>query len=109
MTSEAGLTDSDWNYACLWWDANNDGWLDVTVTHYGGAKHYQNNGDGTFIDQTDASGLGEIDSFLLGLTAGDYDKDGDLDVYLCGYVVFDRVRARDERRDAFVRSGGTGC
>ena len=97
VTNEAGLSDSDWNYACLWWDANNDGWLDVTVTHYGGAKHYQNNGDGTFLDQTDASGLGEIDSFLLGLTAGDYDKDGDLDVYLCGYVEFDRVRARDER------------
>lgn len=97
VTDAAGLHDADWNYACLWWDADNDGLVDLTVTHYSGVKHYRNKGNGTFEVKTEESGLGSINSFLLGLTAGDYDLDGDLDLYLCGYVEFDRDRARDER------------
>ena len=93
ITETAGVGHVGWDFACLWWDADNDGNLDLTVTHYSGLVHYRNLGDGTFQDTTSSAGFGQINSFLLGLTAGDYDMDGDLDLYLCGYVEFDRQRA----------------
>ena len=95
ITETAGVGHVGWDFACLWWDADNDGNLDLTVTHYSGLVHYRNLGDGTFQDATTSAGFGQINSFLLGLTAGDYDMDGDLDLYLCGYVEFDRQRARN--------------
>ncbi len=42
---------------------------------------YRNNGDWTFTDVTDSAGLGDR-GYGLGVTAGDYDNDGDQDVYL---------------------------
>ena len=95
ITKIAGVGHVGWDFACLWWDADNDGNIDLTVTHYSGLVHYRNRGDGTFQDITSSAGFGNINSFLLGLTAGDYDLDGDLDLYVCGYVEFDRERARN--------------
>jgi tetratricopeptide (TPR) repeat protein len=42
---------------------------------------YINNGDGTFSDATDSSGLG---SGGRGAALGDYNNDGDMDIYLTG-------------------------
>lgn len=42
---------------------------------------YRNNGDWTFTDVTDEAGVGD-DGYGLGVTAGDYDNDGDFDLYL---------------------------
>ncbi|GAB6186736.1 CRTAC1 family protein [Thermopirellula anaerolimosa] len=42
---------------------------------------YRNNGDGTFTDVTEQAGVGDP-GFGLGVTAGDYDGDGFLDLYL---------------------------
>ena len=95
VTKAAGVGHVGWDYGCLWLDVDNDGYLDLAVTHYHGAILYRNRGDGTFEEKTEASGLGAIDQFLLGMTAGDYDQDGDLDLFLCGYVHFDREKARN--------------
>ena len=95
VTSEAGLGHAGWDYACLWFDYDNDGWRDLAITHYDGVILYRNRGDETFEDKTEGAGLADIHRFLLGLTAGDYDRDGDLDLYLCGYVSFDREKARN--------------
>jgi enediyne biosynthesis protein E4 len=42
---------------------------------------YRNDGDGTFTDITEGSGIGDP-YFSFGPTAGDYDGDGDLDLYV---------------------------
>ena len=42
---------------------------------------YRNNGNGTFTDVTEAAGVGDL-GYSLGVTAGDYDNDGDQDLYL---------------------------
>ncbi len=79
-------------------DFNKDGWLDLYVTSAGppgpsGAagrhKLYQNNGDGTFTDVAAAAGVNfttptSEDGF--GSTFGDYDLDGDLDLFVAGFA-----------------------
>ena len=45
---------------------------------------YRNDGNLKFTDVTDASGLGNTEHGL-GVAAGDYDNDGDLDIYLNNY------------------------
>src|SRR5207245_1866675 len=44
---------------------------------------YRNNGDGTFEDVTEQAGLG-ISMYGMGATAGDYDNDGYIDLFVTG-------------------------
>ena len=41
---------------------------------------YRNNGDGTFTDISDASGIGQHRAYGMGLVCTDYDLDGDTDI-----------------------------
>jgi len=45
---------------------------------------YRNDGDWKFTDVTEQAGVGDT-GYGLGVTAGDYDNDGDLDIYLNNY------------------------
>jgi enediyne biosynthesis protein E4 len=76
-------------------DYNGDGWLDIYVVN--GAtmpglektgpeywnRLYRNNGDGTFTDVTAAAGLAGR-GYDLGVATGDYDNDGDTDIFVAG-------------------------
>jgi hypothetical protein len=72
-------------------DYDGDGWQDllfVNGTRWPGRTGaptypalYRNQGDGTFRDVTRGSGL-DVELYGLGVTAADYDNDGDADVYL---------------------------
>ncbi|NQV01620.1 MAG: VCBS repeat-containing protein [Bacteroidia bacterium] len=73
----------------LWLDENRDGWLDVLVagdTMYNTptANLYHNNGDGTF-SQMDAKLPASMNSSY---TFGDYDNDGDDDLFVTGFYEF---------------------
>ncbi len=76
--------------AC-WGDYNGDGWVDLYVCNYrnsGAGEHasdnylYRNNGDGTFTDVAEAVGVNS-DSPSLEAVWTDFDRDGDLDLYVC--------------------------
>ena len=65
----------------LWLDYDNDGDADLLECNdMGVSPLYRNNGDGTFSDVTDAAGLRRRGS-CMGVSAGDYDRDGFLDIY----------------------------
>lgn len=73
-------------------DYNGDNWLDILLVGGGpivsdpssptnALRLYQNNQDGTFSEVTDEAGLSGIQAYGQGITAADYDNDGDEDVY----------------------------
>ncbi len=72
-------------------DADGDGWQDILLVNsstFPGrpAKRsltalYRNNHDGTFTDVTERAGLA-VPLYGLGVTAADYDNDGDTDIYI---------------------------
>ena len=64
---------------------NNPGPLDVEVTKASpGNVLYRNSGDGTFTDVTEEAGVGDR-GYGMGCVFGDYDNDGDLDLYVTNY------------------------
>src|SRR5262245_16711778 len=67
-------------------DFNNDGWQDLFVIIGGAApdKLFINNGDGTFTDQAAQWGIG-IAHLGIGVAAGDYDRNGWLDLYVTSF------------------------
>jgi len=89
-------------------DVNGDGALDLCVGNFGGAnKLYVNNGVGVFADATAASGLGDTNDGA-GLAFGDYDNDGDLDLYLANFGQANRL-FRNEGGGVFVDATSAGC
>jgi enediyne biosynthesis protein E4 len=72
-------------------DYDNDGWQDILLVnsmdwpeHKSGRSLpalYHNNKDGTFTDVTQQSGLA-LEMYGQGCTVGDYDNDGNVDIYI---------------------------
>ena len=70
-------------------DYDRDGWLDIYLltgpaagpSNSPGNRLYRNNGDGTFSDVTESAGVG-FRGWSMGACAGDYDGDGNLDLYV---------------------------
>ena len=80
---------------CAFLDYDNDGWMDIYFVNSGPSDFftpakplknalYRNNGDGTFTDVTDKAGVAG-GKFGMGVSAGDYDADGNVDLYITNY------------------------
>ena len=72
-------------------DYNNDGWLDIFVSHHDFYTYsnimWRNNGDGTFSDVGTELGLsGEFMGDYFGTAWGDYNLDGDVDLFAVGHI-----------------------
>lgn len=78
---------------CAFVDVDGDGWQDIVLvqsTSWPGRPKkpstlalYRNNRNGTFTDITRASGLA-VEMYGLGVSAADFDNDGDADLYVTG-------------------------
>jgi hypothetical protein len=69
-------------------DVDADGWEDLYVTALGGNRLYRNNHDGTFADITARMGVAG-GGWSTGCGFADYDRDGDLDLFVSRYVKLD--------------------
>ena len=126
VTRWAGVGDTKWATSAAFVDYDNDGQLDLYVINYvvfsldknkvcafqGGLRDYchpgnfkgapavlyRNNGDGTFTDVTRRAGVVNPLGKGMGVVFGDYDNDGDQDLYI----------ANDAVRNFLYRNNGDG-
>jgi hypothetical protein len=94
ITESAKLQiDSTWSTGVTMEDVNNDGYLDIYVSKVGNYKSlkahnllYLNNGDNTFTESSKIVGL-DFSGLSTQAVFFDYDKDGDLDMYLLNHSI----------------------
>jgi len=81
VADKAGLSISGERCTPAFGDYENDGYLDLYLAVWKGRSVlFRNNGDGTFTDVTDESGVGAFGN-SWGVISGDYNNDGALDIY----------------------------
>ena len=88
VTEKAGVGYPCWAMGAAVGDFDNDGRADLVVSCFGGVVLYRNNGDGTFTDATKSSGLDKDTGWATGVAFGDYDGDGNADLFVPHYVDF---------------------
>ena len=124
VTAKAGVAGGGWSVSAGFFDYDNDGKLDLFVTRYmewdtkhskscGGEWHtycppeefpattsilYHNNGDGTFTDVSQKSGIAAKKGRALGVAFADYDGDGFTDIFV----------ANDGMQQYLYRNNGNG-
>ena len=124
VTAKAGVAAGGWSVSAGFFDYDNDGKLDLFVTRYmeWDTKHsktcggdwrtycppeefpstssilYHNNGDGTFTDVSQKSGIASKRGRALGVAFADYDGDGFTDMFV----------ANDGMQQYLYRNNGNG-
>jgi hypothetical protein len=97
VTSESGLTRLGWGSGVCIADVDNDTYEDIYITAYGGNVLWRNVRGRSFVATKEAA-----DSrWSTGCAFGDYDRDGDVDLYVANYVKFDPKTT--------PRRGAPGC
>lgn len=87
VTEASGLLSFKPSQTAVWFDYDNDGWVDLFVGNesVGGSTNrcelYHNNGDGTFTERAIESGVGFV-GFVKGVCSGDFNHDGRPDLFL---------------------------
>jgi len=116
VTEKAGVAAPGWASSAVWFDYDNDGKLDLFVCRFGNSgksevKHcenkktgerfyciptvyprvrswlFHNNGDGTFKDVSDESGIGKSLGKAWGVVATDINNDGWMDLFVANDTV----------------------
>lgn len=88
VSAGSGLDVAGYGMGVAVGDIDNDGFVDVYISQFGGGRLFRNRGNGTFEDQTATAGValphwGTSVSFL------DYDRDGWLDLVVVNYIDYD--------------------
>jgi len=87
VTATAGVGLRAYGMGATVGDYDDDGYLDLFVTAFGGDTLYHNNGNGTFTNVTEKAGVSDP---LWSTSAAfvDYDRDGRLDLFVANYLDF---------------------
>jgi hypothetical protein len=94
ISEKAGIRNQDgWSTGVVLVDINSDGWNDIYICRSGDANQdnrknllYINNHDQTFTEKAASYGLDDT-GFSTHATFFDYDKDGDLDMFLLNHSI----------------------
>src|SRR5258705_193718 len=114
ITQPAGVTTTRWATGAAMVDVNDDGYLDIYVCASGpdGSKGtdranllFINNGDRTFTEAAARYGLADT-GFSTNAAFLDYDRDGDLDLFLLNNSPKDFARGAVDAHPLGVRSAG---
>lgn len=105
VAGSANVADGGTGAGVTWGDYDNDGDLDIYMTNGPGTNRlYRNNGDGTF---SNIAGSANVDdgSWAYAVTWGDYDNDGDPDLFM-GSESYIRLY-RNNGNDTFTDVAGS--
>jgi hypothetical protein len=90
VTDAVGVRRTGWASGICAGDVDHDGWLDIFLTYYGTNVLYRNDRGVKFQNVTAAAGIGGRDvRWGSGCSFVDYDRDGDLDLFVSNYLRFD--------------------
>ncbi len=90
----------------IWADIDTDGLLDVFISNHTAAPSlFRNNGDGTFTDIMSPAGIA-TDGDQHGAAWGDYDNDGDVDLFIT--IGAQRGKKVGSKTDRLYRNNGHG-
>lgn len=91
VTAGSGLDVSSYGMGVAIADYDNDGMQDVFISGVHGNKLFRNVGQGHFQDVTSSAGMaGNGTDWSTSAAWLDYDRDGDLDLFVCNYVKWSR-------------------
>jgi hypothetical protein len=118
ITEKAGMVTQGWCYGAAVVDINQDGFQDIYVCKSGNKftppsqrknMFFINNGNNTFTESAAKMGLDD-DGYDVQSAFFDYDKDGDLDMYMMrnSFVNYNRNNAREMKKDSADISSTTG-
>ena len=119
VSAHAGVADEGWGTSAAFLDVDRDGDLDLVHANYihwsretemdcylgslltycpplsynspAGDRLYRNNGDGTFADWTDESGMGQVFGNGFGLVGADFDGNGFTDFAIANDMTVDHL------------------
>jgi hypothetical protein len=101
VTERAGIGKTGWASSVCAGDYDNDGWVDLYVTYYGRNVLFRNRGDGRFDEVTAKAGLAVTTTrWGSGCSFIDYDRDGNLDLFVANYLRFDLASAPEPGQSA---------
>ncbi len=89
VTAVAGIDQmpGGYSFGVIAGDGDGDGYTDLLVTRWKSCLWLRNRGDGTFEDATSSVGLDQGLDWPTSAALADLDLDGDLDLYICQYLV----------------------
>lgn len=101
ITSSAGINlPAGLGDVVVWMDYNNDDYPDFFCSSDSQTSFYKNNGDGTFMDITQQTNLGNTSPFTL--SVGDYNNDGYADLLITSMNIGDPVKVfRNNQSNGF--------
>ena len=103
VSARWGLDRVGWASSVCAGDYDADGWVDLFITYFGRNALYRNDGGRRYEERGAAAGVAPASvRWGSGCSFIDYDRDGDLDLFVANYLRFDLATAAEP-------GGGANC